>query len=155
MITTPLIEAPFQGPVPKPERNPDGKSTILIVDDEPSICRAVAIALTRAGYNPITTTSGDGAEHYLRTRYFDAMLVDFRIPDMRGDAIFNMAISVQPQLRYRTLFTTGDVTETAAELIRSCGCDVLMKPFDLKDLTKSIDDLVNRTGTLSLSRKAR
>ena len=141
MITTPLIEAPFQGPIPKPGERRE-KPAILIVEDEPSICRAVAIALTRSGYNPITTTSGDGAVHYLRTQYFDAMLVDLRIPDMRGDVVYHLAISVQPHLRKHTLFTTGDVTEHAAELIEACGCPVLMKPFDLKDLSTAIADLL-------------
>lgn len=142
MITTPLIKVPFQGPAPKPQGERDTPPSILIVEDEPSICRAIAIALTRAGYNPITTTSGDGAGYYLRTQYFHAMLIDLRIPDMRGDAIFRLAISIQPQLRKHTLFTTGDVTEHAAELIEACGCQVLMKPFDLKDLTASIAEIL-------------
>lgn len=142
MIPTPLIEAPFKGPVPRPQREQGEKPTVLIVEDEPSICRAVAIALTRGGYKPITTTSGEGALHYLRTQYFDAMLVDLRIPDMRGDVVYHLAISLQPQLRQQTLFTTGDVTEQAAELIEACGCPVLMKPFDLKDLNDAIHDIL-------------
>ncbi len=142
MITTPLIDTPFQGPVPRPQSERTEKASILIVEDEPSICRAIAIALTRAGYNPVTTTSGDGALHYLRTQYFDGMLIDLRIPDMRGDAVYLLATSIQPQLKKHTLFTTGDVTEQAAELIETIGCPVLMKPFDLKDLTASVEELL-------------
>jgi DNA-binding response OmpR family regulator len=142
MIRTPPIDAPFKGPVPRPSRDRGERQSVLIVEDEPSICRAVAISLTRAGYNPVTTTSGEGALYYLRTQYFDAMLVDLRIPDMRGDVVYHLAISLQPQLRRQTLFTTGDVTEQAAELIEACGCPVLMKPFDLKDLGEAIGELL-------------
>jgi hypothetical protein len=41
---------------------------------------------------------------------------------------------MQPHLRSRSLFTTGDITERAQELIEACRCPLLRKPFDLKDL---------------------
>ena len=66
------------------------------------------------------------------------MLADLRIPDIRGDEIFHLAIALQPHLRHRTLFTTGDVTEEAAKLIEACHCPVLMKPFELRDLGVAI-----------------
>ncbi len=112
--------------------------SILVLEDEPSICRTVAIGLTRAGYNPITTTTGEGALYHLRTQYFDLLLIDLRIPDMRGDVVFHLATSLQPQLRRQTLFMTGDVTEQAAELIDACSCPLLMKPFDLRALESAV-----------------
>ena len=118
---------------------------MLVVEDEPSICRTVAIALTRAGYNPITTTTGEGALYHLRTQYFDVMLIDLRIPDMRGDVIFHLATSLQPQLRKQSLFMTGDVTEQAAELIAACACPLLMKPFDLHDLSQAIGVIASQS----------
>jgi DNA-binding response OmpR family regulator len=150
MLPTPPIEVPFKGPVPRPSRERGDKPTVLIVEDEPSICRAVAISLTRSGYNPVTTMSGEGALYYLRTQYFDAMLIDLRIPDMRGDVVYHLAVSLQPQLRKQTLFTTGDVTEQAAELIEACGCPVLMKPFDLKDLSEAVHTLLANAGQQDL-----
>jgi DNA-binding response OmpR family regulator len=146
MLPTPPIDAPFRGPVSRPARERGDKPSVLIVEDEPSICRAIAISLTRSGYNPITTMSGEGALYYLRTQYFDAMLIDLRIPDMRGDVVYHLAVSLQPQLRKQTLFTTGDVTEQAAELIEACGCPVLMKPFDLKDLSEAVHHLLTNAG---------
>jgi DNA-binding response OmpR family regulator len=143
MITTPSIEPPFQGPG-LPDPNVERKLSILIVEDEPSICRAVAIALTRKGYDPVTATSGEGAMYHLRTRYFDLMLVDLRIPDMRGDVIFHLASSLQHQLRKQTLFITGDVTEQAMELVEACHCPLLMKPFDLQDLTTAVAVMMER-----------
>lgn len=137
MIQTPPIEPPFQAPV-LPPSTPRTKLSILVLEDDPSICRTVAIGLTRAGYNPITTTTGEGALYHLRTQYFDLMLVDLRIPDMRGDVVFHLAVSLQPQLRRQTLFMTGDVTEQAAELIEACACPLLMKPFDLRELEKAV-----------------
>jgi len=153
MKATPPIDPPFQGPA-APAPDPKRRPSILIVEDEPSICRAVAIALTRAGYDPVTATSGEGALYHLRTRYFDLMLADLRIPDMRGDVVFHLATSLQPQLRTQTLFITGDVTEQAVELIEACGCPLLMKPFDLRDLTGAVEVMMERRETIVHSQEA-
>lgn len=107
---------------------------VLLVDDEPAIVKALALALSRAGFRVSTALSGETAMSIVRGEHVDVLVVDLRIPDMRGDALFELAAAIQPQLRRRTLFTTGDITERAQELIEACHCPLLRKPFDLKDL---------------------
>ena len=87
---------------------------ILVVDDEPSICRALTIALSRGGYDVRAVESGERAHTLVRTEHFDCLVLDLRIPDMRGDVLFELAASIQPQLRTRTIFTTGDTSERAS-----------------------------------------
>jgi DNA-binding response OmpR family regulator len=119
-----------------------GRMRVLIVDDEPTICRALQLALARAGYAVDTRETGDGALELLRREHVDALLVDLRIPDMRGDVLFELASAVQPQLRRQTLFITGDASALGAELVRACNCRVLYKPFDLKELISATDQLL-------------
>jgi DNA-binding NtrC family response regulator len=107
---------------------------VLLVDDEPAICKALSLALTRAGYRVSTALSGESAMSVVRGDHVDVLVVDLRIPDMRGDSFFELAAAMQPHLRTRTLFTTGDITERAQELIEACRCPLLRKPFDLKEL---------------------
>jgi DNA-binding NtrC family response regulator len=122
---------------------------VLVVDDEPSICRALAVALRRAGYETLTAQSGDGALAQLKSGQVDALLLDFRIPDLRGDALFELAASMQPHLRRRTLFMTGDITERAQQLIEACGCPFVRKPFDLADVIGAIAALLPRRERIS------
>ena len=117
---------------------------VLIVDDEPSICKALTMALTRAGYEAVAAQSGESALAVIRGEHVDVMLVDFRIPDMRGDVIFELAAGFQPHLRYQTLFMTGDITDRAHQLIAACKCHFLRKPFDLRDMWDSIAALAPR-----------
>jgi Response regulator containing CheY-like receiver, AAA-type ATPase, and DNA-binding domains len=117
---------------------------VLIVDDEPSICKALTMALTRAGYEAVAALSGEAALAIIRSEHVDIMLVDFRIPDMRGDVIFELAAGFQPHLRYQTLFMTGDITDRAHQLIAACKCHFLRKPFDLRDMWDSIAALAPR-----------
>lgn len=107
---------------------------VLLVDDEPAICKALATALSRTGFRVSTAMSGETAMSVVRSENVDLLVTDLRIPDMRGDALFELASAIQPHLRTRTLFTTGDITERAQELIEACRCPLLRKPFDLKDL---------------------
>jgi DNA-binding NtrC family response regulator len=110
------------------------RASVLVVDDEPSICRALSIAFTRSGLDVRAVESGERAELLVRAEHFDCLVLDLRIPDMRGDVLFEVAASIQPHLRQRTVFTTGDTSERAMELVRACGCPVLAKPFDLGEL---------------------
>jgi two-component system response regulator GlrR len=107
---------------------------VLLVDDEPAICRALSLMLGRSGFRVSTALSGESASAIVRNERVDVLVVDLRIPDMRGDALFELSAAIQPHLRHRTLFTTGDITERAQELIDATGCPLLRKPFDTKDL---------------------
>jgi len=117
---------------------------VLVVDDEPSICKALTMALSRAGYDAIAAQSGESALAVVRNEHVDVMLIDLRIPDMRGDVIFEVAAGHQPHLRYQTLFMTGDITERAHKLIAACKCHFLRKPFDLRDMTDAVAALAPR-----------
>lgn len=106
----------------------------LVVDDEVSICKAMERALASAGYDVVVAQSGESALAVIREEHVDVMLVDLRIPDMRGDIVFELAAATQPHLAYQTLFMTGDITENGQALICACRCHYLQKPFNLSDL---------------------
>jgi len=120
------------------------RARVLVVDDEESICRALTIALTRAGYDVRAVTSGDVAAALVRAEHFDCLITDLRMPDMRGDVLFEFASSSQPHLRDRTVFTTGDASEHAQELIDACHTVVLLKPFDLGELLGIVANFTRR-----------
>jgi DNA-binding NtrC family response regulator len=115
---------------------------VLIVDDEAAICRAVSMALTRAGFAASTSLSGRGAQEQLSREHFDVLVLDLRMPDMRGDVLFHLATAIQPHLRGRTIFCTGDITERADAIVESCGCPVVRKPFELHEIIDLIRALV-------------
>jgi DNA-binding NtrC family response regulator len=118
------------------------RARVLIVDDEPAICRALKVALERAGFEPIAAQSGDSALTVLSLEPVDVLLLDLRIPDTRGDVVFELAAATHPHLRDRTLFMTGDISDRALKLIQACKCPVIAKPFELRELITAIEALV-------------
>ena len=111
---------------------------VLVVDDEPSICKAMTMALERAGFDASSVLSADAALAILRDEPVDVLLIDLRIPDGRGDVIFELAAALQPHLRHQTLFMTGDITDRGRSLIRACGRPYLQKPFFLADMITAV-----------------
>ena len=115
-----------------------GSTRVLVVDDEPAICKALTMALSRAGFDTVAAQTGDAALAILRSERVDVLVLDLRIPDTRGDVIFELAAAIHPHLRTRTLFLTGDIGERALRLIAACKCPSLRKPFELRELTDAV-----------------
>jgi DNA-binding response OmpR family regulator len=118
--------------------NNRGSTRVLVVDDEPAICKALTMALTRAGFDAVAAQSGESALAILRSERVDVLVLDLRIPDTRGDVIFELAAAIHPHLRTQTLFLTGDISERALRLIAACKCPSLRKPFELRELTDAV-----------------
>lgn len=117
---------------------------VLVVDDEPSICLALKIALTRAGHDVVAVHSGEEAQKRVMTERFDVLIADLRMKDMRGDVVYYVALGAQPHLRHCTVFLTGDITDAATRLIDATGCMLLRKPFDLSEVLAIVGTLCPR-----------
>jgi two-component system OmpR family response regulator len=118
---------------------------VLIVDDEAPICRAVSLALEQAAYEVASARSAEAAYSLLKAAHYDILIIDLRIPDERGDVIFEFAAGEQPHLRYASLFLTGDISDQAAKLMAACKIPILLKPFELDDLLNAVASLAPRT----------
>ncbi len=119
---------------------------VLLVEDEPAICRALSIAMQRAGFYVLVAQSGDSALATLTTEHVDVMVIDLRMPDTRGDVVFELAAATHPHLRKQTLFMTGDISERAHKLILSCKCPSIRKPFELRELITAVEALAPHRG---------
>lgn len=114
--------------------SPDGSvPRVLVVDDDPAVLRVIALLLKRAGYEVTTASGGTEATQRL-DEPFDALVLDLRIPGMRGDALYYLASTRQPWLTGRTLFITGDISEQAELIVAQTGCALLPKPFTFEQL---------------------
>ncbi len=72
--------------------NTNQKGYVLVVDDEPLLCRMVSAMLMRAGYDTSIATNGRDALQSVVQRAPDIITLDVMMPDMSG-------IEVARQLR--------------------------------------------------------
>jgi DNA-binding NtrC family response regulator len=119
---------------------------VLLVDDETALGRAVSQYLRLRGFEVSTAVSGDDAMAIVRSEHIDVLVADFRLGDMRGDVVYELASAIQPQLREHTLFMTGDMSENTARDIAATRRPLLRKPFTLEHLREAIDQLHGAVG---------
>jgi two-component system NtrC family sensor kinase len=136
--TTFSIRLPIAGPpeIPAPERStpaaPTESRTFLIVDDEPSIRSALVRYLRRQGYAVDDAATGREALARLREKRYDGILLDLRMPDMPGEAVYAALHEHDPEHARRVVFATGDLESDAARaLLRATRRPYVSKPFAL------------------------
>lgn len=60
------------------------KASILIVDDDESTRRSLGFILRKQGYETVTAGTGREALEKMKGRFFNAALLDIKLPDMEG-----------------------------------------------------------------------
>ena len=115
------------------QANNGGRSAlrVLVVDDEPAICHALALLLGWHGLDVVSVLSAAAAKEALAASNFDVLLIDLRLRDGRGDALFRAAVERDASYRERTVFMTGDISTEAERAIAETNCPYLRKPFDI------------------------
>ncbi len=117
--------------------------TVLIVDDEPTIRMMIADVLQEIGYKVLEASDGAGGLKMLASDSpADLLVTDVGLPGgMNGRQMADAARVNRPGLK--VLFITG-FAETA--VVRQgqldTGMHVITKPFDLKELTNKISELL-------------
>jgi len=115
---------------------------LLLVDDEPSICQALSLLFAWHGIETVTALSAADANQAIAESHFDVLLIDLRLRDARGDAVFRAAVDRDPTYSERTLFMTGDITTEAERIIAATNCPYLRKPFDITLAVQAIAAVV-------------
>jgi DNA-binding NtrC family response regulator len=111
-------------------------TTVLYVDDEEAIRRAVVAWLTRRGHAVHTAATLAEARDVLESRAVDGAFVDLCLGDESGLELQRWIDAHRPDLSNRLVFVTGDPgagesgSGARSDLIRP----VLVKPFDLTEL---------------------
>ncbi|MBP8299525.1 MAG: response regulator [Planctomycetes bacterium] len=102
-------------------------STILLVEDEPTIAITLRDDLTDHGY--LVTSTGDGAEalQLLKRQRFHAVVTDLRLPGADGVEIVSAARRTSPGTRI--LVVTAFAANRAEALYAAGAREVLHKPF--------------------------
>ncbi len=107
--------------------------SILLVDDEAPLRRALHRYLKRAGYDVHTAADLATGRAALEKRSFDVAIVDFRLPDGNGDSLIRWAVD-NHRARWVYCMTGHASCRTAVDVMRAGCVDVLEKPVDAADI---------------------
>ncbi len=111
-------------------------ATILYVDDERAISRALNWWLAGRGHRVFTAASVADARAILDSNTVDGAFIDLWLGGESGLDLFKWLDTHQPRVAVNTVFVTGDIIPDPAvkESLDRYGRPILVKPFDLTEL---------------------
>jgi DNA-binding NtrC family response regulator len=112
------------------------RGSILLVDDEEKILKALGRALRDEGHEVVAATGAREAQRLLAARPFDLLVVDNRMPEKTGlELIRELASTTAEGERPQIVMMTAHATvESAIEAMRLGAFDYLQKPFEVEEL---------------------
>lgn len=123
--------------------SPDGKKTILVVDDEPEVRKLVGAMVSRYGFNVLTADTGDHAVTLFKKKIdeIDLLLTDVVAPGMSGPMLADKLAELKPGLK--VLFMSGyDNTKLVQHYVVEKGYELLPKPFTLEELGRKVEQVL-------------
>jgi PAS domain S-box-containing protein len=144
-IYFPVVQTEVEEDLERESAIPQGGSeTILLVDDEESLCDIGSQLLTRAGYTVLTATNARDALDLYGNQRGDISLVimDLIMPEMGGKECFQELVNINPQVR--VILSSGFLSDGTTEEARVFGFRGLVeKPYNMRQLLGMVRDVLD------------
>ena len=112
------------------------KPTILVCDDEEGVRESFKLVLSDS-YQVKFVNNGLQAIDLLKTFTPDVMLLDIKMPKINGIEVLKQIKKLKPNLP--VIIVTGyQSVETAQEALKNGAADYIPKPFESKQILKTI-----------------
>ena len=119
------------------------KPYILLVDDDPSICRLIELYLEKDGFEVKTAARGDDALALFRKLPPDLILLDVMLPGIDGWQVLK-AVRKQSDIPI-IMLTAKDETFDKVLGLELGADDYVTKPFEMKELMARVKAVLRRT----------
>ena len=136
-VLIPAAPRPAPRPEPRAHETPtQGSGLVLVVDDDPVVCRALAATLQTLGYATLEAAGGSEAVALFRERGRDiaAVLLDMIMPHMSGADTFAALRELRGDVRI-VLMSGHAMNEQAQQLLDGGASGFLAKPYSAEELS--------------------
>ena len=118
-------------------------NSILVVDNEESICDFLSILLEKEMHEVVTANNGKVAGKYIRENDFALVLTDIRMPNSSGIKLLETVKETSPETPVN-MMTAFAPAETAVEAMGKGAYDYIYKPFQIEGLKLIIKNAVEK-----------
>jgi two-component system NtrC family sensor kinase len=126
-----------------PSLDTDGTTKhLLVVDDESHIRDLLRKYLEMERYTVDLASDGQEAWRKLANMDYSCVILDLKMPGMSGPELYQRMHGNSEALASKVVFITGDsVSPETHEFISQIENPVIMKPFQLEELLRTVQDL--------------
>jgi len=110
---------------------------ILVVDDDESIRKTLAIILEEKGYLVDTAENGKEAIKKSKARLYNLSLIDIRLPDMEGTTLLTKMKEGTPKM-VKIIITGYPSLQNAIEAVNKGADAYILKPFNVDNVLDTI-----------------
>jgi two-component system KDP operon response regulator KdpE len=121
--------------------------SILIVDDDASVRRALHISLQTLGFGISEASSGEEALVLARTAPYDVVLLDVNLPGLDGVETCRQLRRLLPRITILML-TVRDSVDDKVQALEAGADDYVTKPFHIRELTARVRAAIRRAQAL-------
>ena len=114
------------------------KASILVVDDNVSLCKTMSFALGRKGYAVATANDGPEAIAMVEARPFDMIFMDIKMPLMDGVETYRRIKNIRPEAVVM-MMTAYAMEELVQEALQEGAYGVVYKPLDMEKVIALIE----------------
>ncbi len=119
------------------------KSQILLVDDNRDFLDSTKDVLEDEGYDVTPAHSGTEAVELVKSREFDVVIMDIKMPGMNGVESYIEMKKNRPEIR-TIMITAYSVEELIRQAMEEGACGVLKKPLDMSGLFQEIENVSSK-----------
>src|SRR5215469_7917544 len=119
-------------------------ASILVADDERSICELLEITFRKGGHRVEVVGNGEAARRRLESKIFDIVISDIRMPDMTGVELLTYTKEVSPKTVF-LLITGVPTVETAIAAVNAGADRYVIKDHELVDQLRRAVGQVDET----------
>jgi nitrogen regulation protein NR(I) len=123
-------------------------ASVLLVEDDSAIVTTLRRVLADEGYQVAVEKTGDGGLTRAKAGAFDVVITDLKLPGLNGLELVRELHVARPRLPI-LMMTAHGTTETAIEATQSGAYDYLLKPFEMPELLKLVEQAVAASRLMS------
>ena len=116
---------------------------ILVVDNNLDMCQIISDILKEGGHTVNISYNGEDALRKIKKDHYDLIVLDYRLGGISGLVVLEKALKMIPSLKVIMISAFGSDSTKAKARELGAG-DFIDKPFDIKMLAQSVQDILTR-----------
>ena len=114
------------------------QTSILIIDDDESICKTMSLILEKKGHTIDIAKTGEEAIKKAQERYFNMAILDIKLPDIEGVELIKPLKKINPDIEI--IVATGYASlETSMKALNEGAAYYITKPINMDEMLLTIN----------------